>query len=94
MRPNTGGKRRCCRSILQISNEIGPQRLLCKRKQLSFFAATNSRSQWMTSGSDGSQPDRCFHVAASLAIARSTGLYLAGCCRPVAGVQLRGPNIG
>lgn len=62
MRPNTGDRKRCCRSILSTSNKKGPQRLLHKRKQLSFLMNGDKlrMPMEMTRWLDGLQSGRCF----------------------------------
>ena len=38
MLPNIGARKRCCRLILSVSIEIGPQQLLHERWQHSFLS--------------------------------------------------------
>ena len=53
MLPNIGARKRCCRLILSVSIEIGPQQLLHERWQHSFLNAWRS-----TADADGN--DRLF----------------------------------
>ena len=75
MLPNIGARKRCCRLILSVSIEIGPQQLLHERWQHSFLNAWRSTAD--ADGNDrlvdGSQPDRCVNVTALMAVANQPG---------------------